>query len=81
MPSKSYLMGLESATDIVDYAVSVLGVNTLLKQVVVKPNGVKEVILVDSSSAEFSGSGASKKEACAEAISNRFPVGSYPDPS
>lgn len=80
MPSKSYLMGLSTATNIVDYAITNLEVKQVLKHVKIKANGEREVKFLDHSDVEFVGSGLSKKEACADAVSDRFPVESYPDP-
>ncbi len=80
MPSKNYLMSLKSAAAIVDYAVNSLSVKQLLKHYKVKTNGEKEVKFLDSEDVEFVGAGNSKKEACADAVSDRFPVEQYPDP-
>jgi hypothetical protein len=80
MPSKSYLMGLKTATDVVEYALNNLEVKELLKYVKIKANGEKEIKFLDNNDMEFIGSGLTNKEACADAVSDRFPVETYPDP-
>jgi len=73
MPSKATLMAMGSAQAIVAYAVSNHGVDPVLRQVATLEDGSRSVILLDSGQSEFTGVGASTKEAVADAVSTKFP--------
>lgn len=80
MPSKSYLMSLESPTAIVQYAVSNLGIKSRLKYIKRLSDGSAVVCFCKEDDTEFNGSATTRKEAMANAISAEFPVETYPDP-
>ena len=72
MPSKQFFMDLKSAEAALKYAVDNLGVNQAMKVFKILSNGQKQVTLM-AGQEEFSGTGNSKLEAVAVALSTKFP--------